>query len=621
MSFIRNLNKKLNKKFNGQVAAREEGGYLILSGELGRWSDIVHAGKLAVDRTPFYGLVNNIECTGEKSASMRKPRIEDSTLDKEEPDVLIIGGGVIGCSIARELSKYKLSIMLVEKENDVAMQASGRNTGLVHSGAGIKKGTQKHKFCRLGNPMFETLCDDLGVVFKRSGQFAYMTKRLWDPFLFLSSMYWKWHGIKDVRVIKRDELHKFEPAINKDISAALYFPSTGVIDPFELTIAFAENAIQNGVTISLDTIVESMVTEDGVIKTVSTNRVTIKPKLVINAAGVFCENIAAIAGDRFYSIHPRKGTTAVIDKKYADMLINTALTPIGKTPAKKKHVSGCSIIRSISGNVFVGPDSLETIHKEDYSTSPFNIKEIFSSQSRIIPALDENQVITYFSGVSAATYEEDFVVSKGKFVSNIIHAAGIQVPGLTAAPAISKEVARLTIELFGGEGSIIENPEFNPIRLPPPKPREMSDMARSDLIETNPDYGIIICVCEEISKGEILEALRRDLKCNSVDGVKRRIRAGMGRCHGSSCTPQVLDIIASERRLPLQNIRKSGSGSEILFGNSKTFLQKKVSSTQRIPDRDSEADKETTALMHQRALEIQAAREQSRKESIDDGDE
>jgi len=619
MSFIKNLNKQFRKKFNGQVAAREEGGYLILSGELEKWSDIVHAGKVAVHKTPYFGLVNNIECTGEKGSALRKPRIDDSALEWEDPDVLIIGGGVIGCSIARELSKYKLSVILVEKEHDVAMQASGRNTGLIHSGAGIRKGSQKHKFIRLGNPMFESLCSDLDVAFKRSGQFAYFSNRLWDPFLFLSSLYWKWHGIKDVQVMRRDELHKFEPSISNDIGAALFFPSAGVINPFELTIAYAENAVQNGVVISLDTMVESITTEDGVIKNVTTNRGTIQPKLVINAAGLFSENIAAMAGDRFYSIRPIKGTTAVIDRKFANEIVYTAITQIGKTSEKRKHTKGCSIIRTVAGNILVGPDSMDTISKEDYSTSPFSISEIFKSQARVVPELDTQQVITYYAGVSAMTYEEDFVVSKGNYVSNLIHAAGISIPGLTAAPAISTEITHMVIDFFGGEGSVNENPEFNPKRTAPPRPVELSDTARSELIETNPDYGIIVCKCEEISKGEVLDALRRNVKCSTVDGVKRRLRAGMGRCQGSHCTPLIVDIIAAEKRLPPQNIRKSGSGSEKLYGQSKVLQQKKDSSSQRVLNRDLKLDNETTVLLHKKALEIQAAKDQSRKDSAYDG--
>jgi len=618
MSFIKNLNKKLNKMFDGQVVAQEEGGCLILSGELEQWNDVVLAGLTAVEKNPYFGFVNSIECTKEKGLPLRTPRLEDSALEWEEPDVLIIGGGVIGCAIARELSKFKLSVMLVEKEHDVAVQTSGRNMGLIHSGAGIRKGTEKHRFSRLGNPMFENLCADLGVDFNRSGQFAYLTKRLWDPFLFLSSIYWKWHGIKDVRVVKSDELHSLEPAVSKDIGAALYFPMAGVISPFELTVAYAENAVQNGVTISFDTIVESIVTEDGFIKSVITNRGTIQPKLVVNAAGLFCENIAAMAGDRFYSIRPRKGTIAVLDRKYSKELIHTALTPIGKTSGKKKHIRGCSIVRSIGGNVLVGPDSFETVHKEDYSTSPLNINEIFKSQTRIVPNLNENQVITYFSGINAVTYTDDFIVTKGKYVGNIVHAAGIQLPGLTAAPAIGLEVAQIVVDHFGGEGTVGENPDYNPKRSAPPRPSKMTDTARAELIETNPDYGIIICKCEEVSKGEILYALRRDLKCYTLDGLKRRVRVGMGRCQGSHCAPLLVDIIAADKRLPLQNVRKSGGGSEKLYGISKTQIQKKSTSVTRLSDSELKSNAETTALLHKKALELQAAKDNERKDSVDD---
>jgi len=604
--------------FEGQVAAQEEGGCLIISGELAKWSDIVRAGLMAVEKNPYFGLVNNIQCTGEKGFPLRKPRLEDSTLEWEEPDVLIIGGGVIGCAIARELSRYKLSIMIVEKEHDVAVQTSGRNTGLVHSGAGIKKGTEKHRLCRLGNAMYENLCADLGVEYVRSGQYAYLTKRFWDPFLFFSSLYWKWHGIKDVRVVKRDELHMVEPAISKDIGAALFFPSAGVVNPFDLTVAYAENAVQNGAVIYFDTLVESIVTEDGVIKSVKTNRGTIQPKIVVNAAGAFCENIAAMAGDRFYSIHPRKGTTAIIDKKYSNDLIQTALTPIGKTSEKKKHTRGCSVVKTTAGSVLVGPDTFETINKEDFSTSQLNIKDIFASQSKIVPNLDEKQIIAYFSGINAVTYEDDFVVTKGKYIANIVHAAGIQIPGLTAAPAIGVEAAQMVIEFFDGVNSVSENPDFNPKRSPPPRPGNMSETAYAELIETNPDYGIIVCRCEQISKGEILNALRREVKCYTVDGVKRRVRAGMGRCNGSHCMPYIINLIASDKRLTPQNVRKSGSGSEKLYGSTKAHLQKKASSASRISSRDSKSSAETTALLAKKAQEIQAAKAQERKDSFND---
>jgi len=614
MSFIKNLNKKFKKEFDGQVAAHEEGGCLVLSGELQRWNDIVHAGMIAMEKSPYFGLVNDIECTGETPIPVRTPRVEDSSLEWEEPDVLIIGGGVTGCAIARELSKYKLSILLVEKEHDVAMQASGRNTGVVQSGVGLKKSSQKYKYTRLGNAMFPNICAELGVNYKRSGQFAYRKKRIWDSFLPLSALYCKWMGIKDVQVIKRDEFQKYEPTASREISSTLYFPSAGVVNPFDLTIAYAENAVQNGVNISLDTIVESMNVEEGKIKNVTTNRGTITPKVVINAAGVFSETIATMAGDRFFSIHPKKGTIAVVDKRRAEKLIQTVLTSIGKTPVKKRYTRDCNIVRSIDGTALVGPDTFETIHKEDFSTTRFNVSEIFSALSKTIPSLDEQDIITYYSGISAATYDDDFIVGKGVYTSNIIHAAGLQAPGLTAAPAISAEICDIVVDFFGGENKVDKKPDFNPRRSPPPRPSQMENAARSELIEANPDYGIIVCRCEEISKGEILNALRRTVRCFTLDGVKRRVRAGMGRCNGSYCSPLILDLIAAETRLPPQSIRKSSIGSEKVYGSTKSLLQKKTTVTESKVERER-TDLETVARLHKRAQEIQAAKEQSRKDS------
>jgi len=577
MSFLKNLNKKLNKAFHGQVSADEDGGCLVLSGALERWNDIVLAGKTAAKENPYFGLVNDITCTGEKAIPIRKPKVEDSALEKSEPDVLIIGGGVIGCAIARELSKYKLSILLVEKEHDIAMHASGRNFGVIQSGTGLKKGSLRHKFARLGNTMYPNLCSELEVDYMRSGQIAYWAKRLWDPFLSFTLLYWKWLGIKGVKVLNRDELHRYEPGLNNNIGKALRFPATGVVYPFDLTIAYAENAVQNGVTISLNTIVQSMITDDGIIKTVKTNRGDIKPRVVVNAAGVFCDTVAAMAGDRFYSIKPIKCTAAVLDKKYTNELVQSVITSRGVTSAKKKHTKDGNVVRTTYGSTLIGPDTFETMHKEDFTTSPYNIRDIIAAQKKSVPDINEEQVIAYFAGVQAATFEDDFVICKGKHVTNIVHAAGIQAPGLTAAPAISIEVTEMVLDFFGGEGTVVENPEFDPKRVAPTRPTTMDDAARAALIESNPDYGIIICRCQEISKGEVVAALRRGVRCDTIDGVKRRVRTGMGRCHGSHCTPQVLDIISTEKRLAPHNVRKSGSGSEKLYGLSKKLMQEEKS--------------------------------------------
>jgi len=622
MGFLRQLNKKLNKRFEGKVEAHEEGNCLFLTGELEHWNDIVFAGRIAVEKNPYVGLVNDIVCTGEAAMPMRKPRFEDSAIEWEETDVLIIGGGVIGCAIARELSKYKLDVLLVEKEHDLAMQASGRNDGMIHTGIDLPKGTKKFLYNKQGNPMFDKLCAEMGVSFKRSGQYICFANRLWEPFMRLSLLYWKFQGLKGVKFLKRDELRSYEPGIDPNVRSALFFPDTGVLSPFELTIAYAENAVQNGVSISLDTMVTGMTTEDGVIKSVTTNRGTIHPKLVVNAAGVFADTVASLAGDRFFSIHPRKGTTAIIDKKYADSLVQTAISSIGTASPKKRHTKGGGVIRTIDGNVLVGPDAVETIHREDFSTASFNLNEILSAHSKTVPGLDEEQIITYFSGIRAATYEEDFIVCKGKYVTNMVHAAGIQSPGLTAAPAISLDIVDMVLDFLGGEKAVGLNANYDPKRVPPPRPALMDEDTRNKLIEANPDYGIIICRCEEISKGEVLNALRRNVPCDSIDGVKRRVRPGMGRCQGGFCGPQVLDLIATETRVTPQAVKKCSLGSEVLYGNIKSIQKnkpvvKKPTETKE-PAYKSPEDNATERLLRAHAAAKAGASEVRKDDDYDD---
>ena len=546
------------------MEAGEESGLLVLSGELPRWQDVVHAGFIAVDRKRYAGLVNNIKCTGEKPAPPRAPALEDSELSGDTPDVLVIGGGVIGCAIARELSRYRLDVLLVEKEHDLAMQASGRNDGMVHSGADLKKGTLKHHFTKLGNWMFSDVCGELGVSFDRCGQYICFDHRTLVPLMFFSRLYWRWLGLRKVRVIGKKKLHKLEP-VDRSIGAALHFPASGIVCPYNLTIAYAENAVQNGARVCLDTYVRDMAAEDGVITSVSTNRGTIYPRAVVNAAGVFCEDISKMAGDHFYSIHPRKGTNAILDRKYGGAIVNTAVSSFATSATRKTHTKGGAVMRTVDGNTLVGPDAIETIEKEDFSTTRQSIEVTLQRQGRTCPALSGHQIITYFTGVRSCTYEEDFVVCKGKFVKNIVHAAGIQSPGLTAAPAIGVDVARMVVELLGGKKAVGLNPGFDPVRIPAPRTAAMGITERAALISSNPDYGVIICRCEEISKGEILEALRRNVPCDTIDGIKRRVRPGMGRCQGGFCGPLVLDIIAKEKGLRPQQVKKSGDGSELLF--------------------------------------------------------
>ena len=618
---MRKLNKKFDKMFDGQIEAYEEDDCLHLTGELKRWSDIVTAGLIAAHESPDTPIINEILCTGEKPLPIRKPRLEDSHLEWEEPDVLIIGGGVIGCAVARELSKYKLDILLIDKENDLAMQASGRCTGLVHSGAGLKKGSLKSWYVKEGNKMFDKLCSELSVPFKRCGEYLSYPNRMWHPFMFLSVLYWRFQGIKNVRKVSGDELYHKEPGLDSSIGSALFFPDAGVVCPQTLTIAMAENAVQNGAFISFNTMVQGMTVEDDAIINVQTNRGTIKPKVIVNAAGAFCEDIAAMAGDRFFSIHPVKGTNVVIDKKYANDLIQSAISvynPPGKKKKKKRSKAGsASVIRTVHGTVLAGPDALETINKEDFSTLSYSVGKVFAQCKHLVSDLDEKQAIKYFSGICPVTYEDDFIVSKGKSVTNIVHAAGIGTPGLTAAPAIAEDIADMVIDLFGGRNVLKSNTEFDPIRKSPIRPAQLDFDKRADLIASNPDYGIIVCRCENISKAEIIEVLNRNIRCDTLDGVKRRLRPGMGRCQGGFCLPLIHDIIASEKRLTPQHIRKSGGGSEITYGSAKAIALKRSSSMGLSKD---SGDKEKQRMKNKARSEMLAAVAHRKGKKTEDDD-
>jgi len=486
--------------------------------------------------------------------------------------VLIIGAGVVGAAIARELSKLKLDTYLIDKENDVAVAASSRNDGDVHVGIDLHKNQQKHYYNSRGNPMFEKLSEELDFVFQRTGH-AVLFSTQWEKILIAPLMRLKAKslGIKGTRCLNPQKIKKYEPGIPSWCTGAFYMPSGGEVSPYKFTVALAENAVANGVKIFLNTIVKGMNLDNGRIVAVQTNRGTLYPKLVINAAGVFSDIIADMAGDRTFTIHPRKGTNIILDKKVKCF----AATSMNKSPfAKdkdievadaKKHTKGGGVAHTVDDNVLIGPNAVETPEREDFSTSKSCIDEVFDKQKKVVEKMTRADVITYYSGVRASTYEEDFVVRKGIFTENIIEAAGIQSPGLTAAPAIAVDVAAWAKEMLDAK----ENIEFNPYRIGTPELNKLSDAERDRLIKKNPDYGVIVCRCEEISKGEILDALNAPFVVPTVDGIKRRVRPGMGRCQGGFCSPLVIEIIAERFGIPVEEVKKSGTESVILYNDTK----------------------------------------------------
>ncbi len=566
---IKKINKKLLQMSEGSARADLVDGCIIVSGTAKSWEQAIDFCSAAATQYSRVHVVNDLKIEGVEEKPMRIPPFADDSLEGVCPDVLIIGGGISGASIARELSKWQLDIMLVEKEPDLAMQASGRNDGEVHPGIDLSKGSLKHYYIRRGNAMFDKVCGELGVDFKRVGQYVCFKEGWAKPIVGAYVLKKKYiDKIEDSVLISGKELHRREPNFDHSFKFAISNPSTGCVCPYGLTIAYAENAVTNGAKVYLNTAVTGMDVTNGMIKSVHTTRGTVHPLVVINCAGVFSEEIARMANDRFFSIHPRRGTNSILDKKAGRYMSSVA--SVKELAAQTGHTKGGGILHTVHDNLLIGPDAVETSEKENVATNPESIEKVFTRQKNTMPKLSERDIITYFTGVRAPTFEEDFIIEKGRRCGNIIHCAGIQSPGLTTAPAVALDVEKMAVEMLGGEKNVKRNESFNPVRKPIPKLREMSNEQRNELIKQNPDYGEIVCRCEEISRGEIIDALKSPICVPTVDGVKKRVRPGMGRCQGGFCSPSVLKIIAEVTGCAPEDVRKSYSGAAVVFGETKT---------------------------------------------------
>lgn len=559
---VEKLHTTLMKKGYPGIECTEWHNSIKLEGELSNWQDIVEAGKLAT-KFGYKGVVNEVKLRGFTEPAIRAPKIVDGAINNRKPDVVIIGGGVIGCSIARELSRYNLDILLLEKESDVAMHASSRNDGMIHPGIASHANTLRGKMNVKGNEMYTKLCKELDIPFERHGNFIlFSNKALAYGAGVLFKYRSKHYGI-EMEYVNRQKLEQLEPNITDEAVAGYSFPSSGVLSPYKLTVALAESAVENGAQISLDTIVTSMVKESGKITSVYTNRGTVYPKTVINAAGVFSDNVAAMADDKFFSIHPRKGEIVILDKKKGlDVTRSMGLV----SPDMIKSTSkGGGVMRTIDNNVLVGPDAYEQPLKEDFSTHRENIQAVMDKHLKLIKTFQPSDAITYFSGIRACTYEEEFVIERSEYVKNLIHAAGIQSPGFASAPAIAEEIRKITVDVLSECMQVVPNDKFNPCRRKTPHLDRLSFEEKQKVIKKNPDYGVIVCRCEEISRGEIIDAINSPLPATSVDAIKRRIRPGMGRCQGGFCAPFVTNIICEQTGLTPDQITKSGGDSNLLF--------------------------------------------------------
>ena len=491
-----------------------------------------------------------------------------------ETEVLVIGGGVVGCFIARELSRYKLDIILVEKRTDVCTGISKANTALVHAGFNADADKLKGRLNVRGNELYHRRVEhELDISLEWIG--ALVVAQNQEETETLERLYenGKKNGVKDLEILKGDQLFELEPNLNSESVAALYAPTAGIVNPFELTVALANNAVENDAEVLLEA--EVLDIEDhGDYKIVDTAKGKIKAEVVINAAGVYADEIAKMVGIDKFEITPRRGEYYLYDK-LLDMDVNHTIFQ-----APKKHTKGIVVTPTDEGNLLIGPNAEEIDDKRNKSTTREGLDEVFEGAKKTLPELSKRGVIKEFAGLRPAIKEtEDFLIEASKKVAGFINAAGIQSPGLASAPAI----AEMVVGIVKDETSLDleEDLDFDPHYSPPfVKMRELDHEERAEYIAKNPDYGRIICRCETVSKAEIMAAIKEPVGAQTINAVKRRTRPGGGRCQGGFCQPWVLNMIAEELDIPKTEVKLEYEGSELLVDNIKDPLLKRGDSNE-----------------------------------------
>lgn len=470
-------------------------------------------------------------------------------------DVIVIGGGVVGCAIARELSRYKLRTALLEKAADICAGQSKANTAIIHGGYDAKPGTHKAYYNVKGNQLFDEVCGELDVPYEWNTSLVVSFAPDEDTAIPELLERGKKNGVPGLQVIDHDEILRREPHISSEARLALLVSNGGIVCPYELTVAFAENASKNGVDFFRSAPVTGVRKEaDG--WHVETPSKTYICKAVVNAAGLFADEIHNMAAEDKLSIQPRRGEYYLLDKKYASSF-HAAIFQVPGAMGK-----GILVARTVDGTTLLGPTAENIEDKTDTRTTAFGLAKALEGAKKTWPDLPTRAFITSFSGLRAHCDRDDFVIGEVKGAPLFFDAAGIESPGLTSSPAIGKDLAEMVASALKAE----LKPDFDPIRRGIPKFRELSNEKRTELIAQNPDFARIVCRCETVTEAEIREAIRRPVGALTVDGIKIRTRAGMGRCQAGFCTPRVLEILSEELGIPMEDIRKSGAGSRYVYG-------------------------------------------------------
>ncbi len=490
-------------------------------------------------------------------------------------DVAIVGAGVVGAMIARELSKYHLTVVLADKESDVAAETSSANSGIVHAGYDAEPGTKKARLNVEGTRLMEQACNDLCVPFHRIGSLVLAFDEADRLKLEALLEHGHLNGVPALRILTGDETRALEPAVSKTVVAALHAPTAGIVCPYQLTVGAIENAVGNGVRLlrswpvrrihrlpaASGTPENSSAEEDQSPRfQIISDHESLTARFVINAAGLYADEVAAMVGDAHYRIHPRKGEYLLLDKQ----LGKTVRTVVFQTPGPLGK--GILVTPTADGNLLLGPNAMDVPDKSDTETSSDGLRNVAEGARRSVPSVDARAVIRSFAGLRAAADGGDFIIEASKIVEGFVHVAGIESPGLSSAPAIGAEVAGILSRC----GLRLEKKvDWNPLREPVVRFTELDPEERAKAIAKNPAFGNIICRCETVTEAEIIDAIRRPAGALTLDGVKRRTRAGMGRCQGGFCTPRVVELLARELGISPDAVTKRGVGSNILAGPSK----------------------------------------------------
>lgn len=472
-------------------------------------------------------------------------------------DVVIVGAGVIGGMLARELSRYKLSVALLEKENDVAMAASRANSGIVHGGYDPIPGTLKAKLNAQGVELLFEAAKELSVPFKRNGSMVCAFSAEEEPLIDELYQQGQENGIPGLKILSGDEARAIEPNLSAAVTKVLHVTNAGIVCPYDLTIAAIGNAMDNGVQLYRNFKVSAISREKDVFTVTGEADEQVQSRYLVNCAGGYSDAVARMAGDDFFTIIPRAGEYMLLDKAEGGRVSHTLFqcpTAEGK---------GILVSPTVDGNLLVGPTAkvVETPDSDD--TTAAGLAEVERLAAKSVPTVNFRQVITSFSGVRASTKGGEFILKASDNVPGLVHAGAIDSPGLTCCVSIAKYLTNILKE----EGlALLEKEVWNGQRENPHAFREMNDEEKNAYIQEHPEYGKIVCRCETVTEGDIIHAIRSNPAAMDIDGVKRRTRSGMGRCQGGFCGPYVMELISKELGIPMEEVTKFGGSSRMVIG-------------------------------------------------------